>query len=74
VVGGNRAARCRSTGRTRALAAVEEDQHAGVPRTEIAGAIELQLLAVMKCHFGAPGAKLFLTNGRDRGDQAERNV
>jgi len=35
-----------------ALAAVDEDQHAPITRTEIAGAIELHLLAAMKCHSG----------------------
>ena len=34
-----------------ALTAVDEDQHAGVPVAEIAGAIELQLLAAMERHL-----------------------
>src|SRR3954452_22604106 len=51
-----------------ALAAGDEDQHAGIPRAEVAGALEPQLLAALEGHPGA----LFAAGGHhDRGDQAE---
>src|SRR5215218_7893770 len=54
-----------------ALTAVDEDQQAGIPLAEVAGALEPQLLAVMEGHPGALGAALFAAGGHDRGDQAE---
>ena len=48
-----------------ALAAGDEDEHAGIGVAEIAGALELQHLAVMERHRGAPGAALFAA-GADR--------
>src|SRR3954468_13919974 len=54
-----------------ALTAVDEDQQAGIPLAEVAGALELQLLAAMEGHPDAPGAALFAAGGHDRGDQAE---
>src|SRR6185436_17466699 len=54
-----------------ALTTVDEDQHAGIPLAEVAGALELQLLAVMEDHPGTLGAGLFAGGGHDRGDQAE---
>src|SRR6185369_14065337 len=50
-----------------ALAVAGEDQQAGIPRAEVAGALELQLLAALE---GYPAA-LLAARGHDRGDQAE---
>ena len=36
-----------------ALMAVDEDQQTGIPLAEVAGALELQLLAILKGHPGA---------------------
>ena len=41
------------------------------PSAEVAGALELQLLAVMQGHPGALGAAFFAAGEHDRGDQAE---
>jgi len=57
----------------RALTAVDEDQHACIPLAEIAGALELQLLAVMEGHPGALGAALFAAAEHDRRDPSEGN-
>jgi hypothetical protein len=54
-----------------ALTAVDEDQHAGIAVAEVAGALELQLLATMEGHLGALAAALFGVGEHDRGDQAE---
>ena len=54
-----------------ALTAVDEDQHAGIPVAEIAGAFELQLFAVPEGHPGALGGGLSAAGGHERGDQAE---
>jgi len=54
-----------------ALTAVDEDQHAGIPLAEVAGVLELQLLATMEGHPSALGAAFIAAGGHDRGDQAE---
>src|SRR3954470_21879832 len=54
-----------------ALTAGDEDQQAGVPLAEVAGAFEPQLLAALEGHPGALGAALFAAGAHDRGDQAE---
>ncbi len=51
--------------------AIDEDQHAGILLAEVAGALELQLLAVMEDHPGALGAAPFAAGGHDRSDLAE---
>src|SRR5262245_13675346 len=50
-----------------ALNAVDENQHAGSPPAEVAAALKLQLLAIMKRHFGA----LFAAGKHNRGDHTE---
>src|SRR3989304_4934907 len=56
-----------------ALTAVEEDEHAGIPLPEVAGALEPEFLAAMEDHPGAPQAALFGAEGHERGDEPKRN-
>src|SRR5512145_3125430 len=55
----------------------DEDQHAGIPTAQVAGEFELEYLATMKGHAGAPraalGTALFWCGQHDRVNQAEKD-